>query len=168
VAPFALALSLALLAPSWARADWDWDDDGSSSVGDGAGVAAVVLYGFVDLVYLSADTAAFAQRRWLRPGWASTQVVWGALNMAMGLVIIPASLIGTDNDRGWFRFGVSASIIGTFFLVHGIRHLRRRHERHWRARDPMPPQPATRAPISWRFGLTPIREGAMASVGFSF
>lgn len=162
-----LSLSLLTLSPSDASADWDWDSDGGD-VGDGAGIALAVMYGIVDVTFLSADIAFAVRGEYMRPGWSVWQLIWGSLNLTMGLLAVPLGLYA--NDRAWFRFGMTAGILGLFFLVHASIQLKRRHGRHRRARGPdedeeLQPEPDANV---IRLGMMPTEGGMTAALALTF
>lgn len=163
-----LAVGLLSLSPTSARADWDWDDS-SSNVGDGAGVALAVMYGIVNVTFLSADITFAVRGEYMRPGWATWQLIWGSLNVTMGLLAVPLGLYG--NDRAWFRFGMTAGILGTFFLVHAAIQIKRRHQRHRRSRQPAPDEETPPPPPEEnviRIGMAPVAGGMTGAFSLTF
>jgi len=134
-----LTAVLFLFSASPVRADWDdWSSNGETD--DSAGIALAVMVGATHFVYSTADIVFIARGRWLTPGWAWTQTIWGGVNITASLVMVPLGALG--KNRSWLGLGIGSGVLGTWFAVHGIISL----VKHYKRRLSSPPR-RTEPPI---------------------
>jgi hypothetical protein len=108
-------LCLVICAAAPARADWH---HGGGDCGDGCAAASGVLLGIVEVVFLGADLGYGVQGRWLPPGWAWGQTIWGTGHLLVGVVFTPLGALFENSTL--LGLGIASSLLGTWFVVHGI------------------------------------------------
>ena len=87
-----------------------------------AGTAGAVTFGIADLVFA-------AKRRWLPPGWAWPQAIFGGAGAAAGCALAVGMLAGggSDSDKRFVGgMSIGVAVLSSWFLAHGILSLIKR------------------------------------------